>query len=251
MQSIYVSALVFLIVFGGAGLGMTLRRLLPEEHFSQDARVVISLSTGVVVTMTGLVLGMLVSSAKSSYDAQRARVEQVSTRIILLNRTLVEYGPEADPIRSQISGLVEATLHRVWPREAFKPVQLQPTDYLEKIEQQLRFLAPMNDHQAAVKIKALSLVDDLRQYSWLVFIETESNSLPTPLLVVLVSWLVAVFVSFGLVATPNPTVIVSLMISALAVSSAILIILEMYTPFSGILRISSAPIRDALSQIQH
>ena len=109
----------------------------------------------------------------------------------------------------------------------------------------------MNDHQAAVKIKALSLVDDLRQYSWLVFIETESNSLPTPLLVVLVSWLVAVFVSFGLVATPNPTVIVSLMISALAVSSAILIILEMYTPFSGILRISSAPIRDALSQIQH
>jgi hypothetical protein len=75
MQSIYASSLVFLIVFGGAALGMFLRRLLPEEHFNQDARVVISLSTGVVVTMTGLVLGMLVSSAISSYDAQRVRVE--------------------------------------------------------------------------------------------------------------------------------------------------------------------------------
>jgi len=71
------------------------------------------------------------------------------------------------------------------------------------------------------------------------------------MLIVLVSWLVAIFVSFGLVAPPNPTVIVTLLVSAFAVSSAILIILEMYTPFSGILRISSAPIRDALSQIQH
>jgi hypothetical protein len=251
MQSIYVSSLIFLIVFGGAALGMFLRRLLPEEHFSQDARVVISLSTGVVVTMTGLVLGMLVSSAKSSYDAQRVRVEQVSSKIILLNRTLVEYGPEADQIRSQIGGLVEATLHRVWPREAFKPVQLQPTDYINKIEQQLRFLAPTNDHQAAVKIKAIGLLDELRQATWLVFIESESNSLPTPMLIVLVSWLVAIFVSFGLVAPHNPTVIVTLLVSVFAVSSAILIILEMYTPFSGILRISSAPIRDALSQIQH
>ena len=252
MQSIYASSLVFLIVFGGAALGMFLRRLLPEEHFNQDARVVISLSTGVVVTMTGLVLGMLVSSAKSSYDAQRVRVEQVSSRIILLNRTLVEYGPERRPDSlPHTVRLVESTLNRIWPREAFKPVQLQPTDYLEKIEQQLRFLAPTNDHQAAVKIKAIAVLDDLRQVSWLVFIETESNSLPTPLLVVLVSWLVAIFVSFGLVSPPNPTVIVTLLISALAVSSAILIILEMYTPFSGILRISSAPIRDALSQIQH
>jgi hypothetical protein len=250
MQPIYVSSIVFVVVFGGAALGMLLRRMLPEEHFTQEARTVVSLSTGFVVTMTGLVLGMLVSSSKASYDAQRVRVEQVSFKIILLNRTLVEYGPEADPIRSQISGLVEATLHRVWPREAFKPAQLQPTDYLEKIDQQVRFLAPANDHQAAVRIKAMALIDDLRQFSWLVFIETESNSLPKPLLVVLVAWVVAIFVSFGLVAPPNPTVIVTLLISALAVSAAIFIILEMYSPFSGILRISSAPIRDALSHIQ-
>jgi hypothetical protein len=251
MQPIYVSSLVFVVVFSGAALGMLLRRVLPQEHFTQEARTVVSLSTGFVVTMTGLVLGMLVSSAKSSYDAQRVRVEQVSSRIILLNRTLVEYGPEADPIRSQMYSLVQATLHRVWPREEFKSGQVQPTDYLDKIEQQLRFLAPANDHQAAVRIKAIAVLDDLREVSWLVFIETESNSLPTPLLVVLVLWLVAIFVSFGLVAPPNPSVIVTLSISALAVSSAILIILEMYTPFSGILRISSAPIRDVLNQIQH
>ncbi len=251
MQSIYVSCLVFLVVFAGAALGMLLRRVLPEEHFSQDARTVVSLSTGVMVTMTGLVLGMLVSSAKASYDAQRIRVVQVSSKIILLDRVLAEYGPEASPIRSQVRGLVEATLHRIWPREEFRQVQLQPTDYADTIDQQLRYLAPKNDNQASAKIKAIGLLDDLRQVSWLVFIESESNSLPTPLLVVLVSWLVAIFVSFGLVAPHNPTVIVSLSISALAVSSAILIILEMYTPFTGILRISSAPIRDVLSQIQH
>jgi hypothetical protein len=70
-----------------------------------------------------------------------------------------------------------------------------------------------------------------------------------PLLVVLVSWLVAIFLSFGLMAPPNPTVIITLLIGALAVSGAILIIMEMYSPFSGILRISSAPMRDALSRL--
>jgi hypothetical protein len=72
-----------------------------------------------------------------------------------------------------------------------------------------------------------------------------------PLLVVLVSWLVVIFVSFGLMAPPNPTVIITLLIGSLAVSGAILIIMEMYSPFSGILRISSAPMQDALSRLNH
>ena len=228
MQPIYVSSLVFVVVFGGAAVGMLLRRMLPDEHFTQEARTVVSLSTGFVVTMTGLVLGMLVSSGKSFYDSQRLHVVQMSSNILLLDRTLAEFGPEIDPIRSQLRELVESTLHRVWPREAFKQVQLQPMDYTDNIEQQLRFLAPKNENQASAKIKAIAVLDDLKQFSWLVFMETESNSLPKPLLIVLVSWLLAIFVSFGLVAPPNPTVIVTLLISAIAVSAAIFIILELY-----------------------
>jgi hypothetical protein len=248
---VYVSFVVFLIVSTGSVVGVYLRRILPHEHLNPDAKVVMSLSTGFVVTMTGLVLGMLVSSSKSSYDAQKLLVAQISSEVILLDRALAEYGPETNLIRSHVREYLEAALHRIWPLEAFTPVQLLPEDYANKIESQLRILPPKNDDQSSAKIQAMALLTDLKRTTWLVFLQSESNSLPTSLLVVLVSWLVAIFTSFGLFAPPNPTLIVALLVAALAVSCAILIILEMNTPFSGILRISSAPIRDALSQIQH
>jgi hypothetical protein len=81
------------------------------------------------------------------------------------------------------------------------------------------------------------------------FVRSEQQAIPLPLLIVLVLWVAAIYVSFGLFAPPNATVIVTLALSALAVSSAIFIILEMYTPFRGTLRISSTPILDALSQM--
>jgi hypothetical protein len=68
-------------------------------------------------------------------------------------------------------------------------------------------------------------------------------------LVVLILWLAAIFAGFGLFAPFNLTVIATLALSALAVSSAIFIILEMYAPFSGVLRISPAPILEALRQM--
>jgi formate hydrogenlyase subunit 4 len=81
------------------------------------------------------------------------------------------------------------------------------------------------------------------------FLESEQALLPMPLLVVVTSWLVTIFISFGIFAPPNPTVVLTLIICALAVSAAIFIIMEMYSPFSGVLRISSAPVRDALNQM--
>jgi hypothetical protein len=92
---------------------------------------------------------------------------------------------------------------------------------------------------------------NLRQTRWRMFIEAEQTSMSIPLLAVLVAWLVAIFIGFGLFAPANSTVIVTLAICALSVSAAIFIIMEMYTPFSGVLKISSAPIRETLNQIGH
>jgi hypothetical protein len=251
LHSVYVSFLAFLIVFAGAVVGIYLRRVLPDDHFSPDAKVVIRLSTGFVVTMTGLVLGMLVSSAKSSYDAEKLMVAHVSTDLVLLDRSLVEYGPETASSRTELREFVEASVHRIWPLETFSPVHLQPTESVDKLEAQLKALTPRNDSQLSAKTNAIAILADLRQASWLTFVQSDGNSLPMPLLVVLVAWLVVIFMSFGLFAPPNPTVIATLLLAALAVSGAILIIMDMYSPFIGILRISSAPIRDALSQFQH
>jgi len=176
-------------------------------------------------------------------------VSQVSMKILLLDRSLAAYGPETKKGRSILRDSVQATFHRFWPQEAFADVDLEPSYVLDKVEGELRTLEPKNEIQVSAKREAIVTLGELRESGWLLFVQSESNSLSIPLLVVLVSWLVAIFMSFGLFAPPNPTVIVTLLVGALAVSGAILIILEMYSPFTGILRISSAPIRDAISQL--
>lgn len=249
MNSIVVSFGVFVIIFSGALLGMFLRRSLPQEHFGADAKDAVRLAVGLIVTMTGLVLGMLVSSAKSSYDTQANSVAEMSSQIILLDHLLTLYGPEAKPIRIEALASVQAATDRIWPKVASGESQLRPRDASKDFYREMELLVPKNERQAAQKAEILSMISALRKSQWLMFLKSEQTSVSIPLLSVVTAWLVAIFVSFGIFAPPNTTVIVTLIVCALAVSAAIFIILEMYSPFSGTLRISPAAVHDALKQM--
>jgi fluoride ion exporter CrcB/FEX len=85
MNSIVVSSMVFAFVFAGALVGMGLRRALPEDHLSSDAKDVVKLAMGLVATMAALVLGMLVSTAKSSYDTRKNEVAEMSSRVVAID----------------------------------------------------------------------------------------------------------------------------------------------------------------------
>ena len=249
MHSFNVSLIVFLWVFGGAVVGMVLRKFLPEDHLTSDAKDVVRLATGLVVTMSALVLGMLVSSAKASYDYQKTEVATMAAKIVLLDRVLATYGPETAETRVQLRYFVESSIERTWPSEKSKHATLVPRENIDRLFDKLQALTPANQQQIAARSEALAMSLDLRESRWILFLQSENNSLSIPLLIVVVSWLAAIFISFGLFAPPNGTVIVTLILCAIAVSAAVFIIQEMYTPFSGFLKISSAPIRDALNQL--
>ena len=144
---------------------------------------------------------------------------------------------------------MEFSLDRIWPSEASRHTELRPGDHGQILADKLLLLDPKNDTQVAAKTQAASMVIALQKSQWLLFLKSEQRPIPIPLLVVLILWLAANFASFGLFAPPNYTVVATLALSALAVSSAIFIILEMYSPFSGILGISPAPILEALRQM--
>lgn len=248
-NSLTVSFIVFAVTFTGALIGMALRRALPQEHLGQDAKDTMRLAVGLVITMTGLVLGMLVSSAKTYYDSQKSKIAAMSADIILLDNSLSAFGPEAAQARVLARLFVEDAIDRIWPSEKSRSSQLKPQDNDQTFRIELKLLAPKNDAQASARTQIESLVQSMKKSYWLMFLESEQALLPTPLLVVVTSWLVTIFVSFGIFAPPNSTVVLTLIICALAVSAAIFIIMEMYSPFSGVLRISSAPVRDALNQM--
>ena len=249
MSPTSIGWIVLLCVFGGALLGVVLRLVLPAHHLSADSKDVIKLAMGLTATMAALVLALLIASAKSSYDAQRNELTQMSANIILLDRVLAHYGPETKEARDMLRHTVAAMIDRIWPENGSGVAQFTPTaasaeGFYDKIQE----LSPQNEVQRTLQAQALKMSIDLGQLRWLLF-EQGGRSIPMPFLVLLIFWVTIIFISFGLFAPPNATVIVTLFLCAMSVSGAIFLILELDRPFGGIVQISSAPLRNAMAQL--
>jgi len=249
MSSIGISAIVFACVFGGAMCGMFLRAVLPEHHLSAESKDVVKLGMGLVATMCALILGLLVSSAKSYYDTQSSELTEMSSKIVMLDRLLAHYGPETKEIRGMLRAVVSDFIDRMWSKQSSSSPQSEaPASRPEVLLDKVQELSPKDDKQRALQAQAASLTMDLGRMRWLQYMQ-RANSISMPLLVILVFWLTTIFMSFGLYAPANGTVLTSLFVAALSVSGAILLILEMYMPYKGLIQISSAPFSDALMQL--
>src|SRR5215471_4031511 len=251
MSSIASDSIVFAVVFGGALLGMFLRRLLPQNHLSDESKGIVMIAMGLVATMTAIVLGLLISSAKSSFDALSHEITGTSSDIILLDRTLALYGTETKEARDLLRSAAGNALDFMELKESAAPahfaVSTQTRD-ADSIFEKIQGLLPKDDRQRSLKAEALSILVEIRKTRWLMY-EQQANFISMPMLVILVLWLTVLFISFGLYAPTNGTVVTSLLVSALSVSRAVLLILELYAPYKGLIKISSAPLRAALMQL--
>lgn len=249
MSPLAISAIVFACIFGGALLGMVLRSVLPEHHLSTESKDVVKLGMGVIGTMAALVLGLLVASAKGSYDTQRSELTQLSANVAFLDRVLAHYGPETKDARDLLRHAVGRWLDQIWSKDSARSEQLAPTAAGgEVFYDKVQALVPQNDAQRSLQAQALSLALNIGQARWLMFEQTGS-SISMPLLVVVVFWLTLVFVSYGLFAPANATVIATLLLCTLSVSGALFLVLEMDRPFAGLIQIPSAPLRNALAHL--
>ena len=248
MSSVTVSLSIFACIFGGALFGLLLRAILPPHHLSRESQDIVKLGMGLVGTMAALVLGLLVASAKGSYDAQSTELTQMAANVALLDRVLVRYGPETKEPRALLRGNLVRVLDHVWSKNESAPQLAPPSTGGEILYEKIQGLSPQNDTQRSLQGLALSIAVDLGKTRWLMY-EQATTSVPLPLLVLLALWLTAIFISFGLYAPLNATVVSSLFVAALSVSCAIFLILEMYTPYTGLLQISSAPLRAALAYL--
>jgi hypothetical protein len=249
MSPYALGAIVFACVFGAALLAMRLRAALPEHHLSGDTKDTVKLAMGLVATMTALVLGLLVASAKGAYDTQKSEVVSMAGKIAVLDRVLAYYGPEAAEARALLRRALEGAIARIWPENRSQEPQLAPnTAGGEALYDALQKLAPQDDAQRSVKAQALAIALDIGQMRWLLF-EQAGTSISAPLLVVVVLWLAILFFSFGLFGPPNATATAALLVAALSVSAAIFLILELDHPFGGLIQISRQPMLNALNHL--
>jgi Protein of unknown function (DUF4239) len=249
VNPIEIGCIVLACVFGGALLGMALHGILPAHHLSNDSKDVVKLGMGLIATMSALVLALLINSAKSSYDTQRNELTQAAANIILVDRVLAHYGPETKPARDLLRLSVAGMIARIWPDDPLENARLGPTTaggelFFDKIQE----LTPQNDVQRSLQSEALKMSIDIGQARLLLF-EQSGRSIPMPFLVLLIFWVTIIFLSFGLFAPRNATVVVTLFLCALSVSGSIFLIMELDRPFAGLIQISSAPLHNAIENI--
>jgi Protein of unknown function (DUF4239) len=246
-----MSVIAFACVLGGTFLGIFLRNRLPEHHLSAATKDVVRLGTGLIGTIAGLVLGLLIASANSTYETQSSQVQQLTANIVLLDRTLAQYGPETALARNLLRRGVASMADRIWREngsEAGKVAPFEASAASLALYDEILKLSPRNDTQRSLQTRALDTVQDLGKTRLLLFAEARTT-IPIPFLVVLISWLAIIFASFSLFADSNSTTIVALSIFALSASAAIFLILELSQPFIGLMTISSEPLRNALATL--
>jgi hypothetical protein len=251
MITISLAAILFLFLVGVTLLGARLRRLVPAEHLSADSKDAVKLALGLVATMTAILLGLLVSSAKSSFDTARSEVMQMAAKIALLDRVLMLYGPQTADARHALRDSVAEGVRRTWPADGRRPARLEPNEEMgDAVYVAISRLAPQDDAQRALKTEATTLMVQLAELRTLVRAQAVS-SVSKPLLIALVIWLVVIFLGFSLLAPANATNILALLAGAFSVACAVFIILDLDHPFAGVVRIPSEPMIRTLEHLSN
>jgi hypothetical protein len=249
MQHLSVALIAFACVFGSALLGLYVRTLLPGNHLADNSIDVVKLATGLIATIAALVLGLLISSAKSSFDTVNAEVTHAAANVITLDRVLAQYGPETQEIRALLKRVLTNGVQTIASGDPAQLAGMYSADAYKRgeyIEQKLAELSPRNDMQRRLQARAIEMADSVLAVRELGLLQAVSTT-PTPLLVALVLWLCIIFAAFGLLTPPNATVATALFLGALSTSVAIFLILEMNTPLEGVITVSFAPMRAALA----
>jgi hypothetical protein len=249
MKDLLISFLVFALIFGGAVVGMAVRPLLSEHHLQSDTKDVVKLTAGLIGTLTALVLGLLIASAKSTFDQKTGQVRQLTATIILVDDLLAQYGPEAAPLRKLLRQSIPLLANRIWQEEETPTGELihfESSAESQAFESQLQRLSPGTDAQRSLQSRAIQAFTEGAQIRLQLFAQT-GGSIPVPFLVIVVFWLSAIFASVTLYARSNLVVTTSLLVCALSFASAIFLVLELNDPFTGLMGISSATLRSALA----
>jgi hypothetical protein len=241
MSSIELS----LLTLGCIVAGIVLGSLLPGDKLNSDTKEAIRLGTGLIGTIAALVLGLLIASAKSSFDTQSGQIRQITANIMLLDVLLSEYGAEAVNARRALRKQTASLVDHVWNKDSSASATFEVTPEGLALYQQTQALKPSTDAQRFLQTRALQLISDTAQTRVLLFNQGQ-NPIPLPFLAILAFWLTILFASFSMFARPGPVMIGALGVFALSATGAIYLVLELGRPFTGLLMIPSHPLAHAL-----
>lgn len=241
----------FASILIGAAVGMVLRRALPADLLEGGSKEAIRLGAGFLSTLAALVIGLMIASAKNTYDNQNTNIRQLGTNAVLVDQMLTKYGPEANAARNLLRETIPSATARIW-RESIAGNgggSFVVSSTGERFYNAIENLKPANAEQTSLKARIIQLTTEMGRTRLLVFTQGE-DAIPIPFFIVLVFWLVVIFASFSLFAEPGPIVVASTLLFAISVSSALFLIVDLSHPFDGLMQISNHHLQMVLPKIE-
>ena len=251
MNDLLIGLIVLGVVFGGGLFGMFLKRVLPTQHLSTEARDVIRIVMAMLATLSAVVLGLLTGAAINSLAEKEGELRAAAVQFIMLDRTLAAYGSETNDARKLLKQLLSQRMSLIWPDQRGGGVSLDVLGGgagIELVQQALFTMSPQTEKQRWLHSNALEISNTLARSRWTTF-EQIGTRFPWPFLIIVVFWLAIIFASFGLFAPRNASVIAALFVAALGLAGAVFMILEMEQPYQGVVKIPSTSLRIALDQL--
>jgi len=251
VSELTIALLVLACVLAGGVLGFLFNAKVPKHHLSESSRDSVKQTVGVLSTLTALVLGLLLATAKSAYDTKADELTEMAADIVLLDRVLAQYGPETAEARKLLHTSTKAKLEELWAENRVRLAKFREGDAtgpLEALQASLRALTTKTEAQRELHKRAVTVAGDLARTRWLILARS-AGTIPQLFLIVLVIWLALTFAGLGLLAARNVTVVAAGVAAALAVAGAMFLILELDTPYDGVITLSDAPLRLALEHL--
>jgi hypothetical protein len=247
------SGWIFLIsvvaLTAGVACGMMLRDRLPKQHLD-GAKEVVRLGAGFLATLSAVLISLMITSAKSSYDTQDGHFRTLAAYLVETDQLLVQYGPETLQVRILMRQAVPAAIDRIWreKRAGAQDSAFTSASLAEQIGGAIATLSPANDAQRALKLRIEAASDDIARTRLLMFADGEA-AIPMPLLLILIFWLAVVFASYSLFVEPGRIVLATLLVFALSISSALFLVADLSQPFIGLMQIPKEHLRHLLAPL--
>ncbi len=262
MPDLWSIALLLFLLCASAGAGYAFKTRLPERHRSRDSIELTQLGITLLATFAAIVLGLLTTSVKAGYDAAYAARGTYAAQFAQLDQCLREYGLEAAPIRAQLQSYVAAVIASTWPNEK-PPADVRYPDtsklpltgespmlgaIINAVGKELLELQPADAQRERILNQCTQQYSDLIKSRWAV-IEGARASISTPFYWVLVFWLVILFACLGLSAPPDAMAVIVIALSAISITGAVYVILDLDRPYGGLFGIPSESMRNALADM--
>jgi hypothetical protein len=251
MDHYVFAAFVLVLILASAALGSHVRASLADHHFSEDSLAAMRIAVGLVATLAALVLSLLISSGKSSLDLVNTALQHNRVAMIQLDRTLSQLGPPADGLRVDIKNDYARWISFLFSNKTGTTAEAESREILQNtydIQGRIFALQTLGPWQEKLRGHAMELWDDIFAGRWLA-LEHTRGSIPTPLIAILIGWLAVIFGIFGFSAPRNWSMCVVFLLCAFSATTAVYVVLDLDTPFQGMVNASKTPMLDAFKFI--